>query len=275
MTPSHVIKNKSGFTLVELMITVVLSAIAVVAIYRGYTSFSQSADAQEQIIEMQQNLRIGMHRIEKDLRRAAMNEEEDENSGFTEGFTNSITFNMDLTGGESDGVDNDHDGAIDGADTDPFPFDESVYGDGELDDPGEVIEYYLMYDDPVTGTLEICPAAFDADKYPCYLMREDTNVPDRYKIIGNVDALNFVYLEDDRTLISVPVGGVDPGDLEDISIVQICLVVRTTNEDYRYINTEIYENIDPTGAATIFTGPGDNFRRRVFCKEIKIRNAGL
>ena len=275
MTPSHVIKNKSGFTLVELMITVFLSAIAVVAIYRGYTSFSQSADAQEQIIEMQQNLRIGMHRIEKDLRRAAMNEEEDENSGFTEGFTNSITFNMDLTGGESDGVDNDHDGAIDGADTDPFPFDESVYGDGELDDPGEVIEYYLMYDDPVTGTLEICPAAFDADKYPCYLMREDTNVPDRYKIIGNVDALNFVYLEDDRTLISVPVGGVDPGDLEDISIIQICLVVRTTNEDYRYANTETYENIDPAGAATIFTGPGDNFRRRVFCKEIKIRNAGL
>jgi hypothetical protein len=257
------------------MITVVLSAIAVVAIYRGYTSFSQAADAQEQLIEMQQNLRIGMHRIEKDIRRAAMNEEDDENSGFTEGFTNSITFTMDLTGGESDGVDNDHDGAIDGADTDPFPFDESVYGDGELDDPGEVIEYYLMYDDPGTGNLEICPAAFDADKYPCYLMREDTNVPDRYKIIDNVDALNFVYLKEDRVPLILVAGEVSEGDLDDISIVQVCLVVRTTNEDYRYTNTETYENIKPGGAETILTAPGDNFRRRVFCKEIKIRNAGL
>jgi prepilin-type N-terminal cleavage/methylation domain-containing protein len=280
MNTKPTINNMRGFTLVELMVAVVLSAIAVVAIYRGYTSFSQSSDAQEQIIEMQQNLRIGMQWIEKDLRRAGMNEEEDDIVGFAEDgcFTNSITFSMDLTGGESDGLDNDHDEAIDGADTDPPPFNESVYGDGETDDPGEAIEYYLMYDDPGTGNLEICPAAFDADKYPCYLMREDTNAIDRDKIIDNVDALNFVYLDEDRELIAVPAGGVAPGDLEDIMIIQICLVVRTTNEDYRYFNTEPYENIRPLsggGPETIFTGPRDNFRRRVFCKEIKVRNAGL
>ncbi len=61
----HAMKTKSinnihGFTLVELMIVVLLTGIAVIAIYRGYTAFSQSADTQEQIIEMQQNLRIGM-----------------------------------------------------------------------------------------------------------------------------------------------------------------------------------------------------------------------
>jgi prepilin-type N-terminal cleavage/methylation domain-containing protein len=66
-----------GFTLVELMVVVLLTAIAVIAIYRGYTAFSSSADAQEQIIEMQQNLRIGMYMIEKDIRRAGMNEEDD------------------------------------------------------------------------------------------------------------------------------------------------------------------------------------------------------
>ena len=46
-TKRESIKNSNGFTLVELMITLFLTAIAVVGIYRGYTSFSQTADAQE------------------------------------------------------------------------------------------------------------------------------------------------------------------------------------------------------------------------------------
>ena len=75
MKTKSTINNIHGFTLVELMVVVLLTAIAVIAIYRGYTAFSHSADAQEQIIEMQQNLRIGMHWLEKDLRRAGMNEE--------------------------------------------------------------------------------------------------------------------------------------------------------------------------------------------------------
>jgi prepilin-type N-terminal cleavage/methylation domain-containing protein len=266
--------NTRGFTLVELMIAVFLTGIAVIAIYRGYTSFSQTADAQEQMIEMQQNLRIGMHWIEKDLRRASMNEEDDDIVGFNEAFTSSIAMQMDLFGGDTDGVDNDHDEAVDAADTDPFPFDESVYGDGDVDDAGEAIEYYLMYDDPATG-LEICPSAFDADKYPCFLMREDTNAGVRDKIIDNVDGLNFVYLDEARAVLPMTAAGIDPGDLDDIMIIQVCMLVRTTNEDYRFTNREPYENIDPEGADVIFTGPGDNFRRRIFCKEIKVRNAGL
>ena len=62
MKTNSTINNIRGFTLVELMVVVLLTAIAVIAIYRGYTAFSSSADAQEQIIEMQQNLRIGMMR---------------------------------------------------------------------------------------------------------------------------------------------------------------------------------------------------------------------
>ena len=76
MNTKSTLNNMRGFTLVELMIVVFLSAIAVIAIYRGYTAFSHSADVQEQIIEMQQNLRIGMYRLVKDLMRAGMTEED-------------------------------------------------------------------------------------------------------------------------------------------------------------------------------------------------------
>ena len=79
---SECVKNDKGFTLVELMVTVLLTAIAVVSIYRGYTAFSQSADAQQQVMEMQQNLRIGMTRLAVDIRRAGMNEESEKEAGF-------------------------------------------------------------------------------------------------------------------------------------------------------------------------------------------------
>jgi len=110
---SECIKNDKGFTLVELMVTVLLTAIAVVSIYRGYTAFSQSADAQQQVIEMQQNLRIGMNWLVADIRRAGMNEEGEDAARFMcdEVPTNdtSIEFSMDLLGGDNVGNDDDDD----------------------------------------------------------------------------------------------------------------------------------------------------------------------
>ena len=80
------------------MIVVLLTAIAVISIYRGYTAFSHSADVQEQVIEMQQNLRVGMYWLEQDLRRAGMNEEDAETAGFTIADLDTVEFTMDLGG---------------------------------------------------------------------------------------------------------------------------------------------------------------------------------
>jgi type II secretory pathway component PulJ len=136
------IQNDNGFTLVELMVTVFLTAIAVISIYRGYTAFSQATDAQQQVMEMQQNLRIGMTRLVADIRRAGINEEGEILAGFLcETFpTNAKTmeFSMDLIGfttpapGVSfrfDSVDNDDDGDIDEED-------EGRIGDGDTLDDG-------------------------------------------------------------------------------------------------------------------------------------------
>jgi hypothetical protein len=97
-------------------------------------------------------------------------------------------------------------------------------------------------------------------------------------IITNVDALNFVYLDEDGTNLDEddPVDGRvflnDTDDRNSIRSVQVAIVVRTTNEDFRYTNNEEYENLQ---GELIYTAPGDNFRRRLLVKEIKIRNAGL
>jgi len=302
--------NMNGFTLVELMIVVLLTGIAVIAIYRGYTAFSHSADVQEQIIEMQQNLRIGMLMLEKDLRRAGMNEEEDENAGFW-GFWLDGVVTIDETNPHDPPALPDPPGRLN-----PDPLYESSYvsftmdlggvdndkrdeswnnddpGDGDLTDDDEWITYKL-----VAAPVPASPPDLPWTNFFNLVKTDENNggdpddasvpdVPDDMTIITNVDALNFVYLGDTNddglledldqdTAPDDPTAGrsfLTQSEMGLLRSVQVCLVVRTTNEDYRYTNNEEYRNLQ---GSLIYQAPGDNFRRRIFCKEIKIRNAGL
>jgi prepilin-type N-terminal cleavage/methylation domain-containing protein len=280
-----------GFTLVELMVAVFLTAIAVISIYRGYTSFSQSADTQQQVMEMQQNLRIGMSRLAADIRRAGMNEEYLNVAGFVcddpdvavgeqvPVLYTSIQFTMDLGSDfvapdtnlfATDGVDNDEDGV---ADNDPDPdiaakeaAEEFIIGDGDVTDDGEKIKYFLQANgttnDLIRGVWDNASGSYNTQT-----------------IITNVEWLDFVYRNEDGDLLPTtplvvcPAGSglnsLDLGDLDDIHTVEITLVVRTTNEDYRYTNTDTYSNLD---ASRSFDPPDDNFRRRAFTMVVQIRN---
>jgi len=239
-----------------------MTGIAVIAIYRGYTAFSQSADAQEQIIEMQQNLRIGMHWIEKDLRRAGMEEEEqDQIAGFTLAAVDTVEFTMDL-GGTTEGTYDDI-----------KPCTGSPDGDDDVIDSCE----YLVY------------ARLDPDGDGIFgLYRNDENENpggNGDQIISNLDALNFVYLDEDEADLDPDTTPNDAANGRNILLptdipplialirsVQVSIVVRTTNEDFRYTNTEEYRNAQ---GDLVYTAPGDNYRRRLYTKQIKIRNAGL
>lgn len=63
-------KFDGGFTLVELMITMVISGLIMAAIYGAYTVQQKHALAQRQVTEMQQNLRAGLDAIIRDVRLA-------------------------------------------------------------------------------------------------------------------------------------------------------------------------------------------------------------
>jgi len=266
MNTKSTIKNMHGFTLVELMITVLLTAIAVFSIYRGYTAFSHSANAQEQVIEMQQNLRVGMHWLEKDIRRAGMEEEDyDEFAGFTVAAADTVQFTMDF-GGTSPATDDE-------------TWNPDDPGDGGLTDDDERLTYKLVAA-PLPSPVPPPPWTNFFNLVRTDENNDDPDDPLDLTIINNVDALNFVYLDEDGAAIGDPLTGtpLTPEQRWLIRSVQISMVVRTTNEDYRYTNNETYENIRPVadgGPQIIYTGPGDNFRRRVITKQIKIRNAGL
>jgi len=110
--------KKNGFTLVELLIAMAVAAIVLTLIDQAYISQLKSHTTQQAVVEMHQNLRAALYVMERDVRMAGFNPLgspaiggiTDNGGGWT---SNSIKFTMDLTGGETDTVDNDNDGITD------------------------------------------------------------------------------------------------------------------------------------------------------------------
>lgn len=59
-----------GFTLLEILITLLLTGIMMSAIHQLYLNTQGAALVQEEVVELQQNLRIAMERLARDLRMA-------------------------------------------------------------------------------------------------------------------------------------------------------------------------------------------------------------
>lgn len=237
-------ETESGFTLVELLVAMVISLVVMGGIYSTYHSQQKSYLVQEQVAAMQQNLRSAMYNMAREVRMAGYDPTGGSGAGMVSANANSVQFTMDITGGEADGVDNDSDGLVDADDL----ADEARYGDGNSDDANENISYAL-YDADGDG---------DND-----LGRNDVNDAGIQLIAENIDALNFVYLDEDGNVTA---------NLSDIKSIEVSIVARTGRGDRGFTNIKTYKNLQDQN---IYTAPGDNFRRRLLTCEIKSRNLGL
>jgi type IV pilus assembly protein PilW len=211
--------NKHGFTLVELLVAIAVAGIVMAGIYSSYYSQQKSYVAQEQVAAMQQNLRVGMYYMEREIRMAGCDPTGNAGAGIQTANTNSIRFALDIT-------------------DDPGTGD----ADGDTDDANEDITYSLADNDG------------DGDND----LERNNNL-----VAENIDALDFVYLD---------ANGAPTATLSDIRSVQISLVARTGRGDPGYTNNTAYQNKQGT---TIYTAPGDNFRRKRLTTEVKCRNLGL
>lgn len=66
-------KDIKGFTLIELMIALVILSIVIAGIYSIFNTQQKSYIVQEQVVDSQQNLRIAMNIISRDIRNAGGN----------------------------------------------------------------------------------------------------------------------------------------------------------------------------------------------------------
>ena len=236
--------HPKGFTLVELLIALTIGSLVMTAVYSTYHSQQETYIIENQKAGMRQNVRAALFYMERELRMMGCDPTGKANAGVEAASANSIRFKMDITGGESDGKDNNDDGTVDDSAEDSYP-------DGAPDDAGEDITFSLSDDD------------LDGDNE---LVMTDNNTVDTRWIAENIDALDFVYLDEDSVVLVAPI------DTSKIRAVQITVVARTGQGDPGYSNSVEYKNKQGT---TILVPQNDDFRRIIMSTHIKCRNMGI
>ena len=233
-----------GFTLVELLVAMAMVGIVMAAVYSTYKSQQDSYVAQEQVAEMQQNIRASLYQLARDLRMAGFNPQRAPNVG---GFVTQLP---------DDGV---GETTTDSA-TIAFTIDENANGVIDANDDDEQIAYRL---DNATDTLQK------------FRVSDDT----WQTVADNIDALDFVYLDASGTDITANVianptalyAVTNLPYLDSIRSIEISIVARTGNIDKSFPGTPAYNNQQ---GAVILAAQNDNRRRRLLSTTILCRNMG-
>lgn len=225
--------NHSGFTLIELLVAIVVAGVVMAGVYSAYSSQQKAYLVQDQVAAMQQNLRVAMYMMEREIRMAGCDPTRGAAAGIITANANSIEFTMDITDDPGTGA-----------------------SDGDTNDPNEHITY-VVYDSGGDGIND--------------LGRDLNNGQGPRLTAENIDALDFVYLDKDGLQLDDDGLGNVTTSIAQIRSVQITLVARTGRGDLGFTNNDSYLNQQ---GATIYTAPGDVFRRKSLSVQVRCRNLG-
>ena len=153
--------NTQGFTMVELLVAMVVSLLALGAIYSTFLNQFKSYQVQEEVAAMQQNIRAAMYHMQREIRMAGYDRTGNAGAAIEIANVAELQFKIDENG------------------------DGDFTGTSPANDPNEQIRYALTNDGDGDGI---------ADGSPCHLGRE-TWSGGLQTLAENIDALNFVYLD--------------------------------------------------------------------------------
>jgi len=118
MEDTRMLREESGFTLVEIMVSLMVTLIIVAGAYAVFAVQNQSANVQNEVAAMQQNGRIAMDALVAEIRRGAYNNPED---------SAGATVTIDATGSSIEiEKDVDDDGSISDTTTDTSDDEEDI-----------------------------------------------------------------------------------------------------------------------------------------------------
>jgi type IV pilus assembly protein PilW len=286
------IKKNSGFTLVELLIAITISSVVVGGAYGVFRGQQKAYTQQEQIADIQQNLRAGSFYLTNEIRLAGYSV----TPGMIKAGPGIFHIQMDIR---------------DPAAADPG----DVNNDGLIDQPGEEVIYTVVRRNG--GAL--APDDADGDGLPDTLTAWGTPEPAilaRTDVFGtnqaealmeNVEALSFAYAFDndgdgypdrnagggiiwavdtdadgklDTVLDTNSDGVIDindaeggaaqaiPGDFSSIRMVQMWLLVRSPIPDNAFVDNKTYV----IGEKRLQVN--DSYRRRLLTAAVVCRNMG-
>jgi len=235
LLPSH--SCSRGFTLLELMIAVAIFGIASTAIYSTYQHQQDSYLIQEQVADMQQNLRAGMYFLTRGIKMAGYD---------PTGKAGAATYkdNVAKKAGFKFAVDEDKNGAIISA---------------------EIIRYALTKDTNGDGR---------ADAFPCNLGRAD-GAGGLQSFAENVEALEFFYHLADGTTATDPANPSDVRSVDVSLLVRTQYQIKGHRDTVSYFPASNPKH-DETGEGKTVWGPfNDGFRRKLLITNVQCRNLGL
>jgi len=243
------LSDTDGLTLVELMIALAISGIISAAMYSAYISQQKLNQAQEHIVDIQQDLRAGLEIMTRELRMAGYDPDKKWGAGFVPSSMNgkvdktTVTFTLIA---DDDHRDNDNDGKTDEA--------------GEL----KAVQY------------DFAPGYGDTDGINDIRRRVGSVVNgqvvwsgDPIVLVEDVDNLEFYYTLVDGSEKLNP----DETDIADnrIRSMQISVLARASEQSLGYLNTQTYTSASGVNWTPT---PADSFRRRMQVITVYCRNMG-
>ena len=245
--------NSSGFTLLELLISMTIGLVVLGSVFSSFTTQKKSYELQEQITVMEQNIRVPLDFITRELRNAGYNPTEDLTTGTSVGLVpgtdsgvtttiniNSIRMLSNLDGAGADdiiGTVDDNSDTTGTNETVRYSFTgEDSDGDGVLDG-GE--------DTDGDGILD----AGDIQR-------------NGQPLVQNITALTFTYYDSDGNTIATPITGTS---LANIRVVQVSITARTEREDLTFMSGSDIDG-DPNNGTC---------RTRTITAKVRTRNIGL
>ncbi|MCP4717099.1 MAG: prepilin-type N-terminal cleavage/methylation domain-containing protein [Deltaproteobacteria bacterium] len=239
--------DQGGFTLLEMMLAVCISGIAMAGIYQTFEYQQRSYLKQEEVVEMQQGIRAGQYYLKKDMRMAGFDPMMMADSVITIATATDMQFEMDID------------------------FDESIDTSSDIAQP-EIVRY-LLYADWAGGNnlVRVYGNAYEGDSLYQQVVAE------------NVEALEFCYVLDDGSATTDPL---DTSDIRSVIVTLLTRSNQTIKNyvnDNTYVPASVNENLTPVWSGNSAVnrpnaewGPyNDGFRRQFLVTKIRCRNMGL
>jgi type IV pilus assembly protein PilW len=265
------IRNIAGYSLIELLVAMTISAIIGIVILTMYIRSSRTYSDQLEVIEAQQNVRAGLASIVFDLRMAGFDPTENAEASITVYNSTALTFTQDLNS------------------------DEDLLG------PDETIAYVLdattaeltRNADPVAEYIDALGFAYafasngDGLINTYFPDRNGDGTPDaeagiQWVISDPAGGANWFSLDkdgngqidaDDDTDGDGVINAIDTtieANPDDIRAVKIWLLAHGSRLSQDYTNTTSY----PVGSTIWTPGANDRFRRRLLTTTVQCKNMG-
>jgi type IV pilus assembly protein PilW len=275
--------DSRGFTLIELLVGIALVAIGTGVLYTSFMSQNNTYIAQEQVVDMQQNLRGAVELLTREIRMSGYDPERSRNFGITDvsldGSGNStITFSVDWDeDGTIDGTEDANDnGRLDGG--------EDANGNGLLD-LSETVTYSLSANRlqrTAGGSAKVLAENIEGLAFAFAFDSNDDGELETTaggNILWAIDSDGDGFL--DKHLDTNDDGVIDAGDnpsgtnlaatvdIDNIRAVQMWMLGRSRVGDKKLVNSRTYVLGNQRKVVN------DKLRRRLLSSTFATRNMGL